>query len=247
MSGEAVGLTEEELSEVRDRPFVESYSIHDIGYEILVSRLNAHGYRVEDHGTDDRYADEVKYGEGPDLVVYEQRDFVRKNEDGLGSTYIDERTGQFVPEEFVYEKKGYIEIKTKQDPEWFGRVNLRHLREYVNFANEVDVPVFLWFALVDDDDTIPMVHREGFLEVEDMDQIDGDVVEVSDETVVFHAEDLHSVDDGLVAVEGSDIIEVRARDTVVDEIPNVHGNRVVELNDDEFRSFPHFMYEIDNA
>lgn len=249
MTLDKANLTVEQLQQVRDRPLTESYAVHDVGQELLVARLEAHGFEVEQHGDDARHAEEVFYGDGPDLAVYSLRHNVAKNDNGLGSTYIDTATGQFVSEEYAYEKVAYIEIKCKESPEWFGRVNLRHYREYVNFANETDVPVFLWFALVDQDDVdsdehSPYVRRQAFVQVEDTDQIDGDVVDVSDETLVFDDDDIFEVNDEYVGVQGSDVLEVRGRDTVVEYIPDVHGNEVITLNDNDFRSWPHFLFVV---
>lgn len=45
--------------------------------------------------------------------------------------------------------KGVCDIKTKANPNWLGIFNLRHLAHYAHWANEYDVPVFLYFTLVD--------------------------------------------------------------------------------------------------
>lgn len=217
MTLEKTDLTVEQVMAVRDRPLEESYKDHDVGQQILIKQLQAHGFTVEEHGDDARHADKVFYGDGPDLAVYKDED--------------DD------------EPCAYIEIKCKTKPRWFGRCNLRHYKEYVNFNNEVDVPVFIYFSLIDRDDNY--AHREAFVEVADTDQIAGDVVDVSDDTIVFCAEDIqHINDDGLRAVDGSDVLEVRSQDRVVDYIPEVHGNAVIELNDDEFRSLPHVLHRI---
>lgn len=219
MTLEKTGMTPEQVQAVRDRPLKDSYEVHDVGHEIIVTRLQAHDFVVEDHGDDARHADEVFYGDGPDLAVY----------DSSGEELL-----------------AYIEIKCKESPEWFGRCNLRHYNEYVNFANEVDVPVFVWFALVDQETGI--CHRESFIPVKDTDQISGDVVDVSEESVVFRPEDIEVVsesDKDLRVVQASDVIGVQSRDRVTDYIPEVHGNEVIELNDDEFRSWPHFLHTLD--
>lgn len=219
---EKVGISEEQVMSVRDRPLEESYKDHDIGHDVVVARLEAHDFIVEDHGDDARHADEVFYGDGPDLSVY-----------------VEDDNGEKV-------LVGYIEVKCKTDPEWFGRCNLRHFKEYVNFSNEVDVPVFIWFALVERES--PVIHREAFVEVEDTDQIDSDIVDITDDDVVFYRDDIKVVDDdgGLVTVAAEDIVNVRTHDeTIVDYIPAVHGNEVIELNDDDFRSWPHFLHIVD--
>jgi hypothetical protein len=219
---EDVGMTEEELLNVRDRPLTESYEVHDVGYDFLVRRLTRHDLLVVDHGDDNRHVDDVIYGDGPDLAVHQTGE-----DGGLG------------------ELLAYIEIKTKESPEWFGRCNERHFKEYVNFANEVDVPVFIWFALVDSEDE--RLLRDGFVRVETRDQIEGDVIEVSERAVVFDPEDTYEIDDGYKAVDGDDVVGVRPRDDIVEYIPNVHGNDVLCLNEDQLRSFPHFLHIVEGT
>jgi hypothetical protein len=236
MTLEHTGLSVEDVMEVRDRSLKEAYEVHDVGYEIIVARLTAHGFHVEDHGDDARHADEVYMGDGPDLAVYDDEDA----EDPLA----------------------FIEIKTKEDEDWFGRCNLRHYREYVNFSNEIDVPVFIWFALLDSETNV--VHRDAFVEVEDMGQLDGSVVDVTESEVVFYDEDAYEVGDSsdesptettsngsrkvdgdLMAVDGGDVVEVRSGDVIVEYIPEVHGNEVIELDSKSFRGFPHFLHRVD--
>lgn len=222
MTLEEANITVEGLMEVRDRPLVDAYETHDVGYEILVQKLETHGFHVVDHGDDARHADDVFYGDGPDLAVYEGYDEHEEEPHGLVA---------------------YIEIKCKEIAEWFGRCNHRHFKEYVNFSNEVDVPVFIWFALVGSERNL--LERQAFFEVEGTSQIDGRVVDITESEVVFYAEDTYEVDDGLLAVDAEDLVGVQRDKTVVDSIPNVHGNDVVCLNEDQLRSFPYFLHRTD--
>jgi len=216
----AEGITPESLAEVRDRPLTEAYRVHDVGYDILVARLEDMGYIVVDHGDDARHADEIFYGDGPDLAVFDVPDDVSYNEEP--------------PEEYLV---GYIEIKCKESPEWFGRCNLRHFREYVSFAGEVSVPVFIWFAYLDSDNG--HLYRDAFFPVKGTDQIDGDLTNVSEQNVVFEAGDSFEVNDTLRAVSGDNVIGIERSSAVTDYIPDVHGNEVVELDEKRFRSFSH--------
>jgi len=221
MTLEETSLTVESLMEVRDRSLEEAYNVHDVGYEFLVRRLLQHDFVVVDHGDDARSADEVYMGDGPDLAVYSEA------EDGGRDELL-----------------AYIEIKSKESPEWFGRCNERHFKEYVNFTKEVDVPVFIWFALVDVADE--RLRRDAFFEVTGRDQIEGDVIEVTERAVVVDPDDLYDVEGGYVAVDGSDVVGVRPRDEIVEFLPDIHGNDVLCLNEDELRSFPHFLYTIED-
>jgi len=218
---EDTGLTEEQVMSVRDRSLEEAYADHDVGMVHLKARLQAHGFTVEDHGDDARHADEVYMGDGPDLKVF--------TPDG--------------------ELVAYIELKVKTSQEWFARCNRRHYNEYVNFTNEVTEPVFIWFALVDSE--TEQLHRSAFFEVEDTDQIDGEVVDVRNHKLIFREDDLMEVDGGgdhhtYLAVTGDDLIEKdpRPKDEIAGFIPNVHGNDVVCLNEDGLRSMPHFLHRV---
>jgi hypothetical protein len=99
--------------------------------------------------------------------------------------------------------------------------------------------VFIWFALIDTE--TEHLRRDAFFRVRDTDQAVGDVVNVTERAVVFDKSDTYEIDDGYVAVDADDVVGVRPRDTVVEEIPSVHGNDVVCLDEDELRSFPHFL------
>jgi hypothetical protein len=216
----AEGITPESLAEVRDRPLTEAYRVHDVGHDMLVARLERAGYTVVDHGDDARHADEIFYGDGPDVAVFDVPEDISYDEEP--------------PEEYLV---GYIEIKCKESAEWFGRCNLRHFREYVSFASDTQVPVFIWFAYLDSDNG--HLYRDAFFPVEDTDQIDGDLTNVSEQNVVFEAGDSFEVNDTLRAVSGEDVIGVERSDAITDYIPEVHGNEVVELDEKRFRSFSH--------
>lgn len=216
-------LTPESLANVRDRSLEEAYESHDVATEILTSRLEAQGFYCEDHGDDARHVDEIFYGDGPDQAVYENAVAARNDDEPLF----------------------YVEIKSKEDPEWFGRCNLRHFREYVQFARDSDVPVFIWFAYLDS--ATNQLHRDAFIEVRDTDQISEDGVDISGTEVVFAEEDIHEANEDLRYVEGEDIVSIHRNDLIVDFIPFVHGNDVVELNHKEFRSLPHVLDKVDQS
>jgi len=235
-------LTPESLANVRDRSLEAAYESHDVGMDIIKARLDAHGFVYEDHGDEARHADEIFYGDGPDIAVYRVPDHIERNDDGLGSEYINTETGEFVQLADVRELVFYIEVKTKEDPEWFGRCNLRHFNEYVEFSRNTDKPVFIWFAYLDSDSG--QLHRDAFIEITDTDQIDKDVVDVGSRQVVFDDEDVQEANGQLQYIEAGDIVSIHHNDLVVDYLPWVHGNEVVELNNKDFRSFPHVLSRI---
>ena len=223
MTLERANRTVASVQAVRDRSLVEAYEPHDFAQELLEQRLKRHGFTVEQHGDDARHADEILFGDGPDVAVYATDD------DGG-------------PTELV----AYIEVKSKENEKWYGRCNRRHFNEYVNFAAEVDVPVFIWFALVDADDGLCL--RDDFFQVEDTNQIDGEVID-TDTEIVFEYDDLEHVtttDEGreIHAVNKKDIINVSRGDQITAMIPSVHGNDVVCLNEDELRSTPFILSQL---
>lgn len=210
----AEGLTPEQLMEVRDKPLKESYESHHVAKNVLVARLeHEYGFHVVEHGDEAPHAEEVFYGSGPDLLVYED-----DTEEQLCCA---------------------IEIKSKNDEkaEWYGRLNRRHYNDYVAKAADMDVPFFLYFCLVDMD--CGAITREGLLEVQG-EEIEGKVHEIEDGWVGFDNSNLEVIDEeeGISAVPASAITGVANKDEVVDGIPNVHGNDVVCLNEDKFRSLP---------
>ena len=221
MTIEESSLTTAQVQSVRDRSLEEAYEPHDVGYDILETRLSQHGFTVVEHGDDKRHVDRIVFGEGPDMALYDT-----------------DNTDEADP-------IAYIEIKTKEAEQWFGRCNRRHFNEYVNFANEIDVPVFIWFALVDADKGICL--RDGFFEVEDTDQIDGRAVE-TDTTLVVDREDIESISSNsqqdLVQFTASDIVNLSRGDQIDDSIPEVHGNEVVCLNEDQLRSMPYILHQL---
>jgi len=237
MTLEESNLTEESLMEVRDRTLVEAYDVHDTAESYLVHRLERAGYHVEPFGDDARHADEVFYGDGPD-----QR--VRRDEDG--AVLAD------------------IEVKSKrlaQGEEWFGRLNRRHYNEYVEHRETVDHPVFIYFALVDErdqvadsrsgsasrnnssatnceDDDADVIVREAFLPVTG-EEVDGRVTDISEQVLSVDADDVQAPvagSESLRVIEGSDVVGV-GRGPLVDGIPNVKGNDVVEVDAKRFRSW----------
>jgi len=217
MTLEESNLTEESLMEVRDRTLVEAYDVHDTAENYLVHRLERVGYHVEPFGDDARHADEVFYGDGPDQRVFDEPD---------GTVLVD------------------IEVKSKrlaQGEEWFGRLNRRHYDEYVEHRETVSHPVFIYFALVDEreqDEDSDVIVREAFLPVTG-EEVDGRVTDISEQVLSVDAEDVQAPvagSESLRVIEGSDVVGLR-RGPLVDGIPNVKGNDVVEVNDKRFRSW----------
>lgn len=215
-------LTAEDVMAVRDRTLAQNYEPHDVAQEYLESTLEGHGYETRQHGDEKPEADEVFFGAGPDVSVHSDSEIVC-----------------------------YVEIKSKRwtdgsGVEWYGRLNRRMWNEYVSFSETVGVPVFVYFALVDEDESL--IRREGFVEVVDTDTIYGNVVDISSQDIVFRPEAIRDVDGtDLKAIDTDEIVGLGNQNQLVDGIPNVHGNDVVEIDDSEFRSLPHVLYRISDT
>lgn len=130
--------------------FLKDYNIHDVLQNYLESNLELMGLDIRQHGTDDRHSGTIWKGYGPDITVYKDGELIC-----------------------------YIEIKSKRltSDDWYGRLDRHHWEEYLygdddNFfdgAKNVDVPVFLYFGVVDEEtDTVV---RDGFISVDDEDQV----------------------------------------------------------------------------
>ena len=107
-----------------------NYSMHDVGEAYFVGRMNERGYHAEQWGIDMRDED--------DKLIYDDKMDLR-----------------------VWDTEARIsclcvtDVKTKSTKDWLGIFNQRHLVKYTKWADLYDVPVFVYFTLVNtDDDTV---------------------------------------------------------------------------------------------
>lgn len=120
-------------SDMLDRPdwnsLKQNYSKHDIGEAYFTGRMNQLGYDVENWGID------MRDDGGEDGVIFDNKMDLRMWDD---DTLV-----------------GICDIKTKSSMSWMGKFNLRHLAHYAHWADEYDVPVFVYFTIVDvDEETV---------------------------------------------------------------------------------------------
>jgi hypothetical protein len=157
------------VGESRENTLAENYTKHDIAEQWVTGKLKRHGFTVEKLGIDKRHDMDAESSVCPDLRVSSNGNLC-----------------------------GYIEPKSKsvEYPQWFGRLNYRHFKEYLNFIENEDVPLLLYFAIVDEDGMEPKVLREDFIAVYSMDQI------------------------------------------VETMVPQSNPNKVVQLDEDDYRSWP---------
>lgn len=153
--------------------FKSNYIPHDILQEYLIDRLAMVGLECEQYGTDgDRgYKENPSSGYGPDLKVFADGDLC-----------------------------GYVEVKSKRlernGDEWIGRLDKSHFEEYLygndhdfDGAKEEDVPVIIYFGLIDDETII----RDGFIPVKDEDQVQEGFRNGSDIVVTLERDDFRNL------------------------------------------------------
>lgn len=102
-----------------------NYTKHDIGEAYFRGRMDERGYFTEQWGIDMRDSDS-------DTLIYDDKMDLR-----------------------VWDTEARIsclcitDIKTKSSTDWLGIFNQRHLVKYTKWADLYDVPVFVYFTLVD--------------------------------------------------------------------------------------------------
>lgn len=116
--------TADELQRPEGNSLLENYDLHDEGEREFVRRIEKLGLVVEPWGIDMRHED------GANGLIYDSAmDFKVLTEDG--------------------ELAALADVKTKSNPRYMGRFNLRHLKDYQEHAAEMDVPVFVVMFQVD--------------------------------------------------------------------------------------------------
>jgi hypothetical protein len=112
-----------------DRPVGNSleanYEKHDIGEAYFRSRASVNDLDVVEHGIDERHDD-------GDEVIYDDKMDFEIRQDG--------------------ETVGYVDVKTKSNPKYFGRFNKRHFEKYQSHVDSVEVPCYVVLMLVETDD-----------------------------------------------------------------------------------------------
>lgn len=153
-----------------DRPdwndLKSNYSKHDVGEAYLIGRMHQIGLQVEHWGIDER--------ENDDHLIFDNKMDLRLWEpmgDHSEPLYWPSHESQFdvtvAPEvetatdggivhtheegDREWQLRGVCDVKTKANRDWLGIFNLRHLAHYAHWAEEYDVPVFLYFTMVDMD------------------------------------------------------------------------------------------------
>jgi len=122
------------ISNLRTQSFEDAYSVHDVGETLVCDRLLDFNLQAFKHGDDKRDEDAVYSGTGVDL----------------GVEMADAQTRAYRDPSLNSGPVGWIEVKTKKDLEWMGRLNKSHWEEYRGFATYREEPVFVFFCHVKD-------------------------------------------------------------------------------------------------
>jgi hypothetical protein len=102
----------------------KNYDLHDIGEKHVRFEMRGLGFEPEAWGIDMRHHD--------DGLVFDDRMDLKITDAGVDSLV------------------GINEIKTKRRENWYGVINLRHWKHYLEVAQKFDVPVFIYMSKVDD-------------------------------------------------------------------------------------------------
>lgn len=116
--------TPDELQRPKGNSLLENYDLHDEGEREFVRRIESIGLVVEPWGID------MRHDGGAEGIIYDSAmDFWVKTQEG--------------------ELAALVDVKTKSNPRYMGRFNLRHLYDYQEHAEREDVPVFVVMFQVD--------------------------------------------------------------------------------------------------
>lgn len=156
---------------------VENYNLHDIAEAYFRGRVEETGLQTEQWGLDNRHDDEaITFDNKMDLRLW------RPHPSTDADIHVpDTYTGEYVTQEYYdgnlmvdvdqWQLRGLVDVKSKRSEDWLGVLNLRHFAHYAEWARKYDVPVFIYFTLVDMDEE--EVGDENILvEVEPFDRLD---------------------------------------------------------------------------
>jgi len=139
---------------------LNNYDKHDWGEAHLKGRIKQRGLQIEDWGIDQRHDDGgLIFDNKMDLRLWEAQNGQSFLPDTINAGYGNTTLQQTYPSfslgddfsQFEWELKGIGDVKTKSSSSWLGKFNLRHLAHYAQHAAAYDVPVFVYFTLIDED------------------------------------------------------------------------------------------------
>jgi hypothetical protein len=130
--------------------------------------------------------------------------------------------------ELEWELRAIGDVKTKSSSSWLGKFNLRHLAHYAEHAAAYDVPVFVYFTLIDTDND--SVAEEEYI---------GEVPTDWDyEAVAGH------FDDGPEMLYEETKEAVLASDAIYSAFKAFDGNTVIEMDPDHLQDPTEYLEQL---
>jgi len=185
----------------------ESYEPHDVGEAHVRARVSDVGLDAVQWGIDER--------EDEGNLIYD---------DKLDLRLLDDDS----------ELRGLCEVKTKRNEDWFGVINVRHYRKYLDWALQTDVPTFIWMGYLDDSSDTTTVERQTCIPLEPWDAF----------VAVQNGAHL-SYDAGDTRGYVEDHVEQSPQVDRVFKAPD--GNRVIAFDEDAFVGWTRMMYLLGDA
>lgn len=135
---------------------LSNYELHDCGEAYFTELMESTGLQAEPWGLDMRHDDSgLIFDNKMDLRLWEplngQSDTPQWPTEKLvhGITEQWDMASETVKRE--WQLRGVVDVKTKSNPDWMGKFNVRHLVHYAEWADHYDVPVFVYMTVVDSD------------------------------------------------------------------------------------------------
>jgi hypothetical protein len=161
----------DELQREEWNSLLNNYDKHDVGEAYFTGRMHQIGLQVEHWGIDMRHdQDTLIFDDKMDLRLWEPL-----AGQGVPGTWPSDVPNDIVPEKASqwhrvdednttsyhdtapdapsdeWTLRGVADIKTKANEDWLCAFNVRHFAHYAEWAEAYDVPVFVYFTMVDMD------------------------------------------------------------------------------------------------
>lgn len=205
-----------------------NYSKHDIAEAYFKGRINQIGLHAEHWGIDMRDDDEgLIFDNKMDLRLWEPLDG-QESPSTWPSDYCDGVTHRYNEDNTEWNLRGVADVKSKSNEDWFGICNLRHYVHYAEWAREYNVPVFIYFTMVDMD-AESVGEKNVLVPVEPFEYLD-EYADHYDRDSSYSMDSIYDIEDDSDQIERS----FRAPD----------GNVVVKFDESSWENFDWFVENV---